>query len=212
MATEEQDIEVVDGEVVEDSRELTVVDRYNGEVIDVRESGSDRLAEAMLNADRLRDQLREAEGVVSGELLRRMDAEAKWTQRVPIPGEAGREYEIKGASPTAGTTSYDVETLEAELLPLVEAGTIARALFEEVVKRTVVVKIDAHDTGRLEKFAKSLGAAVQESKKATDGGVKRLQSLANPEVDAAVEKAKRFMPSNRKATVKIKDRAKEKRS
>jgi len=94
-----------------------VLDRASGELIDVRESSTDRLARFLDEATELVSLMSEARAQVDRELLRRMDAEATWTARVG-------DFELRAPSPEAGMTYYDPEALEDALDGLVERGLV----------------------------------------------------------------------------------------
>jgi hypothetical protein len=98
-------------------------------ITDPRAADTDQLAVFMLDADHLAGLAKEAKGLVSDELVRRMDRVGKWTLR-----EGG--LTIKSSSPAAGTEKYDDERLADALAALVEEDVIdaeaARAAIEWV--------------------------------------------------------------------------------
>jgi hypothetical protein len=81
-------------------------------------------------ADHLTSLAKEAKGMVSDELVRRMDKRGSWTLRTG-------DLTIKSSSPAAGTEKYDDERLADALATLVEDDVIdaeaARAAIEWVV-------------------------------------------------------------------------------
>ena len=89
-----------------------------GGIHDVTASEVIELAEFTANAVELVRVAKEAQGVVSDELVRRLDLRGKWTLR-----DGG--FEIKSSSPEAGTVGYDTDLLLAALTGLVENGVIA---------------------------------------------------------------------------------------
>lgn len=93
------------------------------------DAGSDELAEFTDSARQLKSVATEAQGIVSDELIRRMDMDGRWTIR------EGR-YEIKGASPDAGTLAYDVEKLRAALADLVTDKVITAKAAHAAVEIT----------------------------------------------------------------------------
>ena len=112
-----------------------VLDRSSGELIDLREASTDRLARFLDEAAELVSLVNEAKAQVDREVLRRMDAEASWTARLGA-------FELQAPSPEAGMTYYDPEALEDALDGLVERGLVceqaaAAALqVETTVERT----------------------------------------------------------------------------
>lgn len=219
MAVEEQaqmdeEVEVVDAEVVPEGGELVVYDRQSGEALTVKDAGDELLARFMLSADEwLAQQRRDVQGakdVVNAELLSRMDSRLSWTHRARL-GDV--EFELKAPSPKAGSTSYDVDRMTAALEPLVEDGTLSQEAFEEVVKRTVTITVSAHDTGRLERFAKNeYDAKVSEGTAVHLPAVAKLAKLENPRVTEAIEAAQiapaAIKKSDRKVKVSIKTKRK----
>lgn len=104
-----------DGEVV---RVITAEDFLRaGGLTDLRGSDLAALAEFTSNAGHFASVLKEAEGIVSDELVRRLDRAGKWTRHEG-------PYVIKSQSPTAGTSKYDNERLAAALARLVESDVI----------------------------------------------------------------------------------------
>lgn len=121
--------------------ERTIVDRVHGEVIDVADATTERLAEAITNMQELRARLADEERIVSDELLSRLDRDASWTCSVGDPKE-GRVWVLKAPSPEAGTTVYPPDLLETELAELVKRGTITPDAAGAALKRTVTIKLD----------------------------------------------------------------------
>jgi len=95
-----------------------VLDRSSGELIDVREAPTDRLARFLDEAAELVSLIGEARAQVDREVLRRMDEEATWTAR------AG-DFELRAPSPEAGMAYYDEQALEEVLDGLVERGLVS---------------------------------------------------------------------------------------
>ncbi len=86
---------------------------------DVSESDVVELAAFTENAAELRRIADEAQGIVGDELVRRLDMNGRWTLR-------DGEFEIRAASPEAGTTAYDHEPLVAAVTALVADGVISQ--------------------------------------------------------------------------------------
>lgn len=113
----------------------TVVDRVTGEVLSVRDASTEQLAEFTTNCQQVREEIGDAERVVSDELLDRLDKSASWTQR------AG-SFELKAPSPTAGTESYPSDMLRDALTRLVGAGTISEEAAKNALQRRLVLELD----------------------------------------------------------------------
>ncbi len=95
-----------------------VLDRSSGELIDLREASTDRLARFLDEAAELVSLVGEARAQAEREVLRRMDEEATWTARVG-------DFELRAPSPEAGMTYWDEEALEEVLDDLVERGLVS---------------------------------------------------------------------------------------
>jgi hypothetical protein len=110
---------------------LPVIDRSTGEIVSaldawtligtfpIADRATSELARFTEDAAELRRVAAEAIGIVSEELVARLDADASWTLRV-------EDWEIKAPSPAAGTVTYDVDLLREALDELVSAGVISR--------------------------------------------------------------------------------------
>lgn len=105
---------------------------------DLGDAHTGELATFTDNARELKAIASEAQGIVSDELVRRMDMNGSWTLR-----QDG--YEIKAASPAAGTVAYDVARLRLALAELVTDGIITSAAANaalEVKRPTAPVPYD----------------------------------------------------------------------
>lgn len=93
------------------------------------------LAQFDENARELKRIADEARGITNDEIVRRLDRDGKWTLRTG-------SYEIRSASPEAGTTAYDTEKLQAALTSLVLDDVISiegsEAALEPVAQTTLV--------------------------------------------------------------------------
>lgn len=126
-----------------------------GELLDVREAETDKLAEAVTQVANRRDELSDLETVLADELLRRLDRRGKWTLRVGDP-EGEVQYEIKAPSPDAGTKAYDPHALEKVLRALVARDTIDEEGATAALKRTITFTAEVPLAGDLEQAAKIL--------------------------------------------------------
>ena len=136
------------------SREL--VDWKNGEIVNLDDASTERLAELVTNLQEVWQALGETEQAVSAELVARCDKSATWTLRVGDPKD-GRQWEIKTASPKAGTTVYPPDMLEAELRALVARGTITVDAAAKALRRQVTLTLDIPLRLPLKATAEGLG-------------------------------------------------------
>jgi hypothetical protein len=113
----------------------TVVDRVTGEVLSVRDASIEQLAECMTNSQLVREEVSDAERIVSDELLDRLDKSASWTLRVG-------PYELKALSPAAGTKIYSPDMLRTALAGLVDAGTISAEAASNALLRRLILELD----------------------------------------------------------------------
>jgi hypothetical protein len=112
---------------------LSLIDPASGEVVravdapallaaaglaNLPDADTIKLAEFTENAAELRSIASEATAIVGDELIRRLDARAKWTLRKD-------GWEIKTQSPEAGTTAYHTGLLRQALQTLVEDDIIS---------------------------------------------------------------------------------------
>jgi len=195
-------------------QELTVVNRVSGEVLDPRTAETARLAAFVTDLHGIRQELSEAESVVSDELVSRLDRDACWTAHVD-DGET--RWEIKAASPTAGTTSYPEDLLEVELQGLVDAATISSDAAAKALNRRVVLELsvpwdaDPREIARKVKQALSIEVAgVTVTVERADAKITPVASAIAalrkvPGTSDALDAAKREQPQGkRRVTVKLK--------
>ena len=197
----------------EQTQELVVVDRATGEVLDPKTADTARLAEFITNSQSLHKELSDAEGVVSDELVERLDRDASWTAHV----ENGEfRWEIKASSPTAGTTVYPEDLLETELEGLVREGTITPEAAAKALHRRIILELgvpwdsDPREIARKVKDALSIEVAgVQVKVERSEARITPVASSINAlrKVEAtreALDRAQRqAAPPRRRATVKL---------
>lgn len=200
---------------------LTVIDRKTGELLDVRDAETERLAEFTEGVDELVAELRDSKHVVLRELVRRLDRDGTWTQRVPdAVGPDGVQYEITAASPNAGTTSYPPDLLEAELVALIDRGTISETGASKALVRTLAVELRVPWSADPDELAARIMQAAEiqvagvtvevvkaEGKRSTKlPGVNALAKV--PGTGAALDRARVTVPvGERLAKVKAKTKA-----
>jgi hypothetical protein len=117
-----------------------VLDRASGELLDVHEAPTERLAQFLEDAAELASQLGEAKSAVEREVLRRMDAEASWTA---VAGE----FELQAPSPEAGMTYYEADALHTTLVDLGRRGLIGRQAAYAALKTDITVEHKAQRAG-----------------------------------------------------------------
>ena len=118
-----------------------VPDLRTGEPIAVRDATTETLAGYMHEAAERHRMIGEAERIVSDELLERLDRDLQWTQTVGS-GAEGHQFELRAASPSAGTTEYLSEALAHELDGLVRAGIISEAGAEKACRRRLELTLE----------------------------------------------------------------------
>ncbi|MCP9491194.1 MAG: hypothetical protein MSC31_15155 [Solirubrobacteraceae bacterium MAG38_C4-C5] len=128
-----------------------VLDHANGELLDVREAPTDRLARFLEDSAELAGKLGEAKSAVEREVLRRMDADASWTA---VAGE----FELQAPSPEAGMSYYEVDVLHDALVDLGRRGVIGRQAARAALKTEITVERKAQRAGV--KALLSLGGEV----------------------------------------------------
>jgi hypothetical protein len=198
----------------ETSQELIVVDRTTGEVIDIAKADTARLAAFCTNLGELRKELAEAEGIVSDELIDRMDHECLYTLHVE-DGES--QWEIKGSSPTAGTTVYLQDVLETELQALVKGNLITPEAAGRALHRHISLQLGVPWDADPREIAEKVKQALSIDVAGVTVTVERAEARAVPITSginalrkqsgtvSALDRARREQPTGRrKATVKLK--------
>jgi hypothetical protein len=201
------------------SSELTVLDRTTGELLDLRTASVGRLARYMVDLAENWRELAALEGAVSDALVERCDQAASWTVRVDDP-QTGEQFEVKTASPTAGTEMYIPDALEDELLELIGEGILNVAAASGALKRvlraefTVPWDADPLLLATTLKDAKSIhiaGVEVRVTRATCErtpvmAGIAKLRKV--PGASEALDRAmQRVDPPRRRAKVTLKGRA-----
>jgi hypothetical protein len=198
----------------EPSTDLIVIDRTTGEVLNVATADTVRLAEFCTNLDELRKELAEAEGLVSDRLVQIMDQEALYTLHVD---DGERRWEIKSASPTAGSTVYPVDLLETELQGLVDEGAITPDAAGRALHRHISLQLGVPWNADPQEIVQQVKEALSIEVAGVTVTVERAEARAvpiatginalrkRPGTVSALDRAKREQPvGRRKATVKLK--------
>lgn len=120
-----------------------------GEVLPLDQIPTNALARVLglvqHSIDRNLDALYDAKRVLGGEMIERMDRTGEWTVNA-------QGVKIIAPSPTAGTTDWDAEKLEAILDELVEEGVLNREGKLRAVTQEVVLKVDKRGVNALLKI------------------------------------------------------------
>lgn len=195
------------------STALQVVDPH-GEILDLADAETERIAELVIDIDDARQRFADVEQIASDELVRRLDRRASWTLRVGDP--TVRQFEIKTSSPTAGTTAYDASLLEQELRTLVDRQTIDAEGAALALDRTLTIKVGVPLDADLELIERAVKCAaeiqvagvtvsvdsVSADRKVKLGGVEKLRKVDG--TGAALDRAQLRTPApKRKAKVAI---------
>jgi hypothetical protein len=196
------------------SQELVVLDHTTGEIIDIAKADTARLAAFCTNLGQLRKELAEAEGIVSDELIDRMDHECLYTLHVE-DGEL--RWEIKGSSPTAGTTVYPQDMLETELQGLVAENLITPEAAGRALHRHISLQLGVPWDADPQEIARKVKEALSIEVAGVTVTVERADARSVPVASGinalrkqsgtinALDRAKREQPPpRRKATVKLK--------
>jgi hypothetical protein len=192
-----------------------VVDWKTGEVVNLDDATTEQLAELVTNLQDVRRALAETEQAVSAELVDRLDRDACWTLRVGDPKD-GRQWEIKAASPTAGSSVYPPDMLETELRALVARGTITADAAAKALRRQVTLTLDIPLDLPLKETAEGLGqitislgenelpiAKSDHSASAVAAGINALRKVSG--TTAGLDRAKRVETGGaRRARVTLK--------
>ncbi len=196
-------------------RDSQVVHPVTGELLNL--DGESPLGLALLasEAQDYRAALADFERALGDRLLEHLDASAKWTMRVGEPTD-DVQFEITAPSPTAGTESYPVDTLETQLRLLIDNRTITPDAASGACKRHLVLTLEVPwgvDVHALAENAKGVrfhiaGSDVAVLKadvalKAVAAGITALRKV--PGTANALDAARRITPAGvRKVKVTMK--------
>lgn len=138
MSDEEDiDVPVIDRktgkEVAMPGRE--VIDWKSGEIVDVSDASTLRLAQLIDDLAEAREGLSDVERVVNVELINRLDLDASWTWH-----DGG--YTVSAPSNSAGTEEFPIDALEAALEKLVDKKIVSIKGASKAIKRQVTLTID----------------------------------------------------------------------
>jgi hypothetical protein len=163
-----------------------VVDRHERPAADGADAPDELLAQFMRSADEwLHQQRRDVDGaknIVNAELLARMDGRLKWTHRARL--NERRRVRADVPSPNAGTTAYNVDRMAEALKPFVEDGTLSQEAYEEVVKRTVTIKVTGARHGRGSSASRRTSTAPRSAEDTSVHlpAVAKLEKLEDPRI------------------------------
>jgi hypothetical protein len=200
--------------MTEPSQELVVLDRHTGELIDPKQAETARLAAFVTDLGTIRQELSAAEGIVSDELVARMDREAMYTLHVE---DGEQRWEIKSQSPAAGATVYPEDMLQTELDALVDANVITDGAAARALHRRIVLELGVPWDANPRELAQQLKQALSIEVGGVELKLERAEARLTPVASAiaalrkieatraALDRAQREQPvGRRKATVKVK--------
>jgi hypothetical protein len=145
------------------ARELELVVPYSGEVVRL-DAPTDALAEIVYGIRELESELRSMKAILSEEVHRRMDEEARWTV------EAGR-FKVSGRG--AGVTTAGPRLWKV-LEDLVEAGRITRRAAEAAVALEVAYKVRVAGVQAVKRVGPDVAEAVAAAEIPLDPSSRRL--------------------------------------
>lgn len=129
-----------------------VVNPATGEALDLAALDDEGLVQRIHEVRRLQQLLRELTDELSGEVLRRMDMDARYS------GQVG-EFVVRGDGP--GQVEYDPDGLRKALRPFVIDGVISQAAVDSAVAEKTVLKVNANGVKALLKRGDDVSAAVE---------------------------------------------------
>lgn len=158
-------------------------------------SGADaELAQGLDTIQRMVERLGDAQEQVAHEILGRMDKRLRWSGKDWTFRVGDVEYTLASQSPDAGATAYRDDVLAEQLAPLVEDGTLSQEAVDRVLVRTVTASVTGEHCDSFKRAAARYGANVSDVTKVAASGIKALEKLNNPAVDAAIEEARTVTP------------------
>ena len=135
-----------------------VVDLKTGELVDIANASTERVAELATNMVDVRAQITEVEQAISTELVARLDQQAVWTILVGDPTTA--QWEITAPSPAAGTETYPADRLIPELEDLIAQGVITTDAASRACKRHLILTVTVPWSAAPEDLARKLSDAA----------------------------------------------------
>jgi hypothetical protein len=138
-------------QALEPRREVLIP--YTGETVDLA-SSPDKLAAVLYEIRDLESRLREAKGELTEELLKRMDANARWSDRFG-------EFQVTGKSPEP-TTEYDGERLFDALRALHDQGHISLEAAEAALEKETTYKPRKRGINALLKLGGEVAEAIKD--------------------------------------------------
>ena len=197
-----------------------IVHPVTGELLDLSSESLEQLADRDRELQAHRGRLDEFAEALSDALLAHLDSAAEWTQRVGDP-TGGFQYEIKAASPTAGTEGYLEDVLEEKLQALIAAETVKPSAASKALKRHLLLTLAVPWTADLEDLARAVGdpeavievngvtvevVKAEASRRTVAAGINALRKV--PGTSEALDAAKVYRPAPpRKARVTVKMRS-----
>ena len=134
--------------------EITVVSPRTGEVLTLQSPTAD-LGAYLADVREHESLLRESKNYVQAEILRRMDANAEWTNHV----EGG--LKLTGSSP-APSEEFDELALRTSLLELADEGLITQEAVDKAVEPVVTYKARKAGINSLRKLGGRVADAISQ--------------------------------------------------
>lgn len=199
---------------------VRLLDVRTGEVleIDIAEATTEQLAATVHDVIGAGEASLAAVGAaMRAELLRRLDKSGSWTKRVGDP-EGDVQYEIKAPSPSAGTITFDVDTVREGLRGLVARDVVDAEAAGAALERTLTLQVTLPLDADLDELAAKLSfleaiadvpvrnPQVAPAERVVKGGMDRLVKIGG-EAAELVDNATRTGPT---PTRRVKVSAKQK--
>lgn len=122
---------------LEPVRVVEVLDRVQGELVNIRTANEARLAALVESLRDLQTMLGDEIALIGSEILGRLDKEGSYTLHV---GDSTHRWKISAPSKDAKTSRVDATLLRAQLMPLVEyEPVISDALARAALRRRVSI-------------------------------------------------------------------------
>lgn len=179
-----------------------------GEVVDLASASDAAIVDYLEAVQIAADQLTGFKAQASTELVTRLDKSGEWTRRVDVRGTT---FEIKAASPTAGTENYNEEQVIEAVSRLVADGVIDQSAAGKTVRHIVTVQFTTGDpevADEIEGEAKKdiRYPSVEREKKVAKTGINALLKIpaAKEAIEACKVTSEPKSAAERRASVKAK--------
>ena len=177
-----------------------------GEALDLANASTEDIAGMLAGLAEMRTRLSDFEDQAGAEILRRLDAEARWTLHL------GNGLTVKAPSPDAGTEKYPADVLHDSLAALIGEDTITEDAASRALVQVLCVTVEVPVGLDGESAVAAIGASTlmvdgrelpvasaSISRKVSAAGIKALRKV--PGMDSVLAEIRKVEPVVRRVKV-----------